>query len=484
MIGNLDPLRKDVLVIGGGFAGLLAAYHFDRLGYRVTLIEAQNRLGGMIQTDQTLPGIVEHGAHSLLATPPVLDLCRELGIELLAVQRKARSRYILRDGRLRRFPLRVGEFIHLLRRVVITKNYAPKSDLISWGAKSPPTLQNQPGETLAQWGERFLGRAAVDYLLAPFIQGIYATHPSKILFNAIFPALRLSSRGTLAGYFIKKKLGAFFVPRQFKRSARPKMMTPRGGMGTLTAALESKLRERMGDRIFTRLSVQKIHADGTVTLLTTDDSANAVADGAHFFPQSTNIVLTTPAYVAASILKESNPALADSLSEISYAPLITVTVFVKKSNLRVIPHGVGVLMPTVENRLILGILFNSSAFSHRTKDADTVSLTVMLGGTERREMLRATDSEIQTIIAAELSSLFGHSGDPDVFIHRWAKAIPLYDQALQNSWDAARMSWCEKPGHILFGNYTGKVSLRGMIEKMAAYTTFLTSTASADLHKK
>lgn len=42
--------RKKVTVLGGGMAGLVAAYELSRLGHSVTVIEAQNRVGGRVWT--------------------------------------------------------------------------------------------------------------------------------------------------------------------------------------------------------------------------------------------------------------------------------------------------------------------------------------------------------------------------------------------------------------------------------------------------
>ena len=81
MLGRLDATRREATVVGAGIAGLLAAYALDRKGYRVTLLEAEARAGGLISTQRTEYGIAERAAHSLLATPTVIEFCRELDVE-------------------------------------------------------------------------------------------------------------------------------------------------------------------------------------------------------------------------------------------------------------------------------------------------------------------------------------------------------------------------------------------------------------------
>ncbi len=55
-----------VLVIGGGFAGLAAAHELSSVGYRVSVLEARDRLGGRVQTFTDLvPGKVVEGGGEL-----------------------------------------------------------------------------------------------------------------------------------------------------------------------------------------------------------------------------------------------------------------------------------------------------------------------------------------------------------------------------------------------------------------------------------
>ena len=58
-----------VVVIGGGFAGLSAAYELSRAGANVTVLEARNRVGGRVVSFSDLaPGGAMEGGAELIGT--------------------------------------------------------------------------------------------------------------------------------------------------------------------------------------------------------------------------------------------------------------------------------------------------------------------------------------------------------------------------------------------------------------------------------
>ena len=153
-----------------------------------------------------------------------------------------------------------------------------------------------------------------------------------------------------------------------------------------------------------------------------------------------------------------------------YTPIVSVTAFFPVGALTRPVKGVGALVPAKEGRKSLGILFTSSSFEGRvTDEARYASFAVLLGGSSRPEWVEATDAEIATAVCGELDALLGVRGEPArLVISRWPRAIPQYSVALPAVWRRARETWCAAPGRLLFGNYTGQVSLRGMIEVAAS----------------
>ena len=439
MIGSFDRERREATVVGAGIAGLLAAHALDRRGYRVTLLEERERAGGLIQTEHTEFGMAERAAHSLLASPAVTEFCRELGVELAEIRPDSRARFIVRDGRLRKFPLRLSEAAGVVRRAAFAR--APS------GADAPD---------LDAWGRTHLGGAAVDYLLTPLVRGIYGVEPSDLGVRAAFPTLSVAPGHTLLGsvLFGRARNGNGATNGHAKnhvngggakRKEKKRMVAPRYGMGDVVGRLEGRLEERLGSRFRRGVRVTEV-------------------------PDAPNVVVATPAYAAAKLLDASSPGLARALRGVTYTPIVSVTAFYPISALTWPVKGVGALVPAREGRRVLGVLFTSSSFEGRVSDESRyVSFAVLLGGTSQPHWVEAADTEIESAVREELGTLLGVRGEPArLVISRWPRAIPRYSTGLPEVWEKARASWCAAPGRVLFGNYTGQVSLRGMIESAAS----------------
>lgn len=419
MIGALNQNKREATIVGAGIAGMLAAYVLDARGYRVTLIEAKRRAGGLIQTRQTDFGIAESAAHSLIATEAVRELCRDLEVELIEPRKEAKAKYVVRNRKLTRFPLTFQETLDSLRHAAFARSH------------------HRGDETLDRWAHRHLGDAACDYLLTPFVRGIYGVQPAELGVSTAFPFLKLADGQTLLWAFAKHRKGSRKQPSKTR-------VAPRFGMGDLVTKLEKRLEQRLGSRF---------------------RKGEELRDA----PDAANIILSTPAYATAQLLQTSAPDLAQELGKVRYTPIVSVTTFVERTAFERIIQGVGVLMPACENTKSLGILFNSSSFEYRvTDDARLASFTVMMGGTARPSWLNAGDEEIQQAIKLELYEFLGIREPLATVIHRWPCALPQYGVELPNVWQSARTSWCAQPGHLLFGNYTGQISLRGMIESAVA----------------
>lgn len=406
MLGRLHPTARDVSIIGAGYAGLLAAYQLLQQGYSVTVYEQSAHIGGLLATTQTPYGMVERAGHSVRTNAAFVDLCRQLNVPL--VYSKAKNKYIWRNDKLHRWPLGLGETLHFALRAGTTR--ATNSQ-----------------RTLADWGRDHLGQAAVDHILTPMAAGIYGSDPAHLQTNLALPRLAIPAGKTL----LQHALNGFGLPKTDHQS---RMAAPARGMQHLIDALAHHIATH---------PLGKLKPNTPVTAL----------------PDTSNVLIATNAAGAAALLANDS-TLASALQNITYVPLVTATVFVRHGQ-HSAPQGVGALYSGTAPLHGLGTLFNSSTFDGRSTNG-VDSFTVMLGGRKDLQLIDANDSTLRDMIINDLRQLIDLTADPlHMVITRWPNAIPEYDAQLATLL-AGDFDWLRQPGHMLLGNYTGQVSLRGM----------------------
>ncbi|MBC8145072.1 MAG: protoporphyrinogen oxidase, partial [bacterium] len=174
---------------------------------------------------------------------------------------------------------------------------------------------------------------------------------------------------------------------------------------------------------------------------------------------ATRVVIATNALVAASLVRNTDHNLASELGSIAYPPIATIVSMYRREHVRHPLDGFGCLVPEVEKRKILGIIFSSSLFPNRAPEG-MVSVTTMIGGARQPDLASLRDAELSTIIDDEHRSLLGISHSAvSIDITRWSAAIPQYD--LNHARMLATIETAERNHHGLYlaGNYRGGVSI-------------------------
>jgi len=418
MIGTLDPHHREATVIGAGISGLLVAHTLKQRGFKVRVYDSAPRAGGLIETRQTRFGPAETAAHSLMVNERVSQFFSEIGVDLVPVRKESKARYIYRNGKMRRFPLTFRETLFTLRRFF-----------------SKPLRPIDPATaSLADWASAHLGEPALKNLLAPFVTGVYATTPEDLRLAIAFPSL-VPTDPTRSFFWnlwaARKKSG--------RKKNRPTMMTPLRGMESVI----SNLKESLGTDLVLNHPIDEL-------------------------PDVPNLILCIPPPDLARLIEKVDPESAVALGRVKASPLVTVTAFVRSTDfIGGAPKGVGVLIPRNEGLRLLGVLFNSSSFPGRSHDPETVSLTLMLGGTTDPAALRLADEDLRGLMTRELGILLGFRGElQHCEITRWNSAIPAYSDELVRARELLSKGFFSKPGRVAFTNYSKDVSIRGMIEAL------------------
>jgi len=177
--------QDSVAVIGGGITGLTAGFCLQRKGVPVTVYEASQRVGGVIESIREEGYLAEFGPNTILETSPRIgELVRAagLGARRLDPDPKAGARYVVRYGRPVAMPgSPVGFFTSAL--------FTAKAKLALLREPFVPPRRDGREESVAEFVTRRLGREFLDQAIDALVAGVYAGDPYKLSVSQAFPKL-------------------------------------------------------------------------------------------------------------------------------------------------------------------------------------------------------------------------------------------------------------------------------------------------------
>ena len=440
---------EQIVVIGGGISGLACAYRLGQLGTPVVLLEGEQCPGGLIGTVRKNGFLWESGPQSFQGTKTLIDLVRELGIESELCKADPRApRFAVRGGRLRKIPLSP--------QAVLT------SSLLGLGARWKVLSEalgktKPPGEdeSIAQFVRRKFGHEILEYLVAPFVSGVYAGDPERLSLRAAFPTLEQWERqygSVLRGAMKSRRASS-------ASGAPPPLCSFARGMATLTQALFAKL----GDQARSAAPAQSVarlgdgHSGARYEVrFTQGGRSQALA--------ARTVVLATPAHVASRLLAQTAGHLAHQLSGVAYAGVAVVARAYYRQQVGAPLDGFGVVSPRSENYRTLGIVWNSSLFGGRAPDGQVV-LTSFLGGATDPEAIEKPEAAIAEIAHTDAARLLGITGPPIACaVWKHPKALPQYNLGHAHVVTAIRDAERAVPGLFFVGNYLEGPSIGKCVE--------------------
>lgn len=429
---------KQMIIIGGGIAGLAAAYYAQKKSVgsvTVTLLEQADYWGGKIITDRVTGAVpqgdfvIEGGPDTFVVTKPwAVKLCKELGIaeRLKGTNPDHKKTYILKNGILHELP---GGLT-----MMVPTEFGPmlRTGLLSWPAKARMGMDfllspaDETGdESLGEFVTRRLGRSAYENLIEPLMSGIYAGDGDKLSLQATLPYLReleLKHGGLVKGALATRRERAQKTRRNGSSQdptpgSRSIFLTPETGLAEIVAALIDYLEAASVDlRLGTAVrEVTPIPGGYDVHL----------ADGGTLTSQ--NVILATPAYTTADLIAGFAPDLAAELYAIEYVSTATVTLAYPESELPRPLDGYGYVIPRREGRKALACTWTSTKFPHRAPDGYAL-LRVFIGRAGQEVDIPWDESGLLDLAQGELRQTLGITAEPLLTrIFRWEKAMSQYN---------------------------------------------------------
>jgi len=435
---------KKVIIIGGGAAGLGAAYKVRRAaeaGHDVDciLLEKDDRLGGKLATDIVRDAeggeyVVDGGSDAFVAGKPAIGrIARMLGIaeDMTPAREENKKTLIVKGKRLIELPDGIMMFAPTKLVPLAT------TPLYSWPAKFRMALDwflprkvrwaegetaQDHDETLESFVVRRMGRESLDRLAEPLVGGVHASDPAQMSIAATFPnflEMEQQFGSLIRGFLAERK----------KREEMRKKYPPKPGakpwafFNTFYRGMQ-ELTDRMADavgreRIRTGAHVETVEHVGEGWRVTL--AGGEVIDG-------DALIVATEAWASTLLMRGVDDELADLLASIPCSSSATVPIAFRAEDCPFDTKWFGILSPLVEKRPLLAVTLSSSKWPDRAPE-DRVLLRGFIGGPANQHLLEATDEELIETVRQQLVELLGIKPDAQpvyASVYRWIGGMPQY----------------------------------------------------------
>jgi oxygen-dependent protoporphyrinogen oxidase len=415
-----------IVVVGGGISGLAIGRELATRGADFVILEADERVGGVIRSGRVDGHLLDWGPQRTRLTQEMTELIEQLGLGAqLVIAPAGRDLFVYRGGRLRRVPFTIGDFL--------------TSDIVSASAKlrlalEPFTRGADPEESVARYFTRKAGQEVYDTLMGPLYGGLYGSDPADMVVG-------LSLQYALREFGVGRSL-VMKLLRAGGRIEAPPACSFEDGMETLPASLAASL----GTQVRTGTAVRALLRRGTGwSVETATDTFAASA-----------VVLTVPAPVAARLLQPLSQDVAQRLTRLHYNPLAVVHLHAETEL-----SGLGFQVSLAEPLALRGVTFNDSLFGR------TNVYTAYLGGGPRPDVVTRDDDALARLAVEEFRVCTGYESRP-LAVAR--EEMPAWDRSWA-SLDGLRLP----PGLHVTANWESRPGIPGRLARARALAGELTS---------
>jgi oxygen-dependent protoporphyrinogen oxidase len=432
---------KHIVIVGGGVAGLGAAYKIKRAadeGHEVafTLVEKDARLGGKIATEivEDEPDgaagsfVVDGGPDCFLTSKPAVHrIAKLMGTfdDELPTDDSRKKTLILSRGDLHEMPDGVMMFAPTKFWPFVTTGLFTWPGKIRMGMdlfipkkRVPDDERND--ETLEHFIRRRMGRECLDHLAEPLVGGVHASDPKKMSLAATFPNLldMEQEHGSMLKGFLAMRRKVDEMRKKYPPKPGAKPRTFFTSFETGMQALTDSMADAAGaSAMRTGTGVKAIARDGDGWKVTLDDDQTVDADA---------VIVATESWAAEPLMREVDPTIAAALSKIESSSSATVSLAFDEDEIGIDLDAFGVLCPAVEERALMAATYSSTKWPGRAP-AGKVLLRGFVGGPQNQEIMNLSDSELVDVVLSEMRAILGVQGDP-LFsrVFRWNLGMPQY----------------------------------------------------------
>lgn len=445
----METIQRDIIIIGAGLTGLTLAYYLKKAGKSVAVIEKSHRTGGVIQSHAEEKFLFESGPNTgVLSYPEVVELFDEMG---------DRARLITADPEAKRRLIWKGKKWHAIPSGPIAAITTP---LFTFGDKlrvlGEPWRKagTNPMENLSDFVKRRLGKSFLDYVVDPFVSGVYAGNTDYLIPKYALPKL----------YNLEQQYGSFIKGSMAK--AKEKKNNPRLQKATKEVFSAEGGLQKLTDAMTAFIGQENIWLEASQTEVKPNENGFSVAancNGTVIHFETTKVVSTIGAFALSTLLPFINKEQLEPITKLQYAKVVQVILGYNKwqgCNIK----AFGGLVPSKEKKKILGVLFTSSFFKGRAPQGGAL-LSVFLGGIRRPEQIEMSDDALLDMLKQELPPMMELPElQPDLIrIFRYPHAIPQYGADSKERFETIDQIQAQYPGLILAGGIRNGIGMADRI---------------------
>ncbi len=370
---------KHVAILGGGMSGLLVAHFLKKNGHRVSVFEASSRPGGWVKSSFEHGMWIEWGPNTVMANNDWLQLLSELSLDPLWPSPNSRSRFVWRDNQRMALPTGLFEF---LRSPLLSKSAKWSVICDLFGSKS----LGEDDLSVSDFFKRFFHQEIVDWIVDPFVGGVFAGDVTALSMKAAFPKVwkGAKTRGSvIRGLLLGER----------SKGGRKKLISFAQGLEMLPKALSHSL----GSDLFLGNRVKRVIKRETGYLLETQYGSHQV-DG---------VVSCLPSFEAATLFSEIlSRSSIEFLNQIFYQPVLVWNTVFKKP-----PHfesGFGCLIPSKASKQLRGSLWSSEIFASRS-DGQSLACTQYFSGEQIPDSVESQLPLLKSVLKIESNPLWSET---------------------------------------------------------------------------
>jgi oxygen-dependent protoporphyrinogen oxidase len=430
-----------VVVVGGGIAGLAAAFFLNDQPVRVTVLEGSPRLGGKLSASEVAGVPVDEGAEALLARRPEgIELITATGLGPDLIPAGTTSSAIYSRGEMHPLPRRQfmgvpADIDELAATGVVSAEGIGR-------ARREPRLAPETGDvSVTEYIGGRLGAEVVDRLVDPLLGGVYAGRSEELSFGATLAPLAAAA----ARHATLTQAAASLVPPPPADAAQaapqPVFVTLSTGLGALPEAVA-------------KASNAKVRVNATVRELARTETGWRLTIGSAADPEylaADAVILAVPAAPAARLLKDTVPEAAGQLAQIPYASMAIITLAYREQDFPRQQRS-GYLVPAVDGKAVKAVTFSTVKWPHLAAREPVHIVRCSVGRIGETALLQRDDEDLAGLAAAELAEATGITARGVARrVTRWGGALPQYNVGHLGRVDRIRNAVKGQPGLAVAG---------------------------------